>query len=334
VPGADQAAVPQEPGVAASEVAQSAVLTSQQGTTDATATRDPAPGTRKRKRGRLKIYYELVGCGLHGHYLVGRDAASVGPGDAELVRDRGSVRWHRCLRCDSWLGLEPPTQPKRDRVPSRDEIEVPLRGKPLRDRFVLRLIAIDRVFHFVILSAFGIAIVLFAHDKARLKGEYTKILNAIQGAAGGPLFDTRHNSFLHEINHLFTLSTSKLYLIGFGVLVYASVQAIEAVGLWYSKRWAEYLTVLELAVLLPIEIRELLIRVTPLKLITLAVNILIIVYLVVAHKLFGIRGGAKAHHAEVERDTGWNAVERHTPDILGTPTAEQPPGGQVAVAPV
>jgi uncharacterized membrane protein (DUF2068 family) len=305
-------------------------------TATATTAKDPAPGTAKRKPSHLKVYYELVACGFHGHRLVGLDASTVTPEDAELVRDGGSVRWHRCLRCDSWVGLGPPKQPTRERVPGRDEIEVPLRGKPLRDRFVLRLIAIDRVFHFVILSALGLAIVFFAHDKNRLKGEYTRILNAIQGAAGGPLFDTRHNSILHQINHLFTLSTSKLYLIGFGVLVYASIQAIEAVGLWYARRWAEYLTVFELAVLLPIEIRELMIRVTPLKLITFGINILIILYLVIAHRLFGIRGGAKAHHAEVEHDTGWTALDRHTPDTPAAPgvAATLSAGGQVAVAPV
>ena len=54
------------------------------------------------------------------------------------------VRWHRCLRCDSWLPFPPPEDPVRRHPPDRDEIELPLRGKPLRDKIVLRVIAVDR----------------------------------------------------------------------------------------------------------------------------------------------------------------------------------------------
>lgn len=295
---------------------------------------EPAPGTERRRRGRVKINYELVGCAVHGHELVGRDAATVHPEDGHLVRESGPLRWHRCLRCDSWLGLSPHKPPARERVPARDEINLPLRGKPLRDRYVLRLIAIDRVLHFLVLGSLGVAILYFAHDRKNLKGDYTKILNAIQGAAGGPLFDTRHNSIFHDINNLFSLPTSRLYLIGAGVLVYALIQAVEAFGLWRARRWAEYLTMFELAVLLPIEVYELTIRVTPLKIITLILNVLIIVYLAVAHRLLGLRGGRKAHEAERERDMGWEAIERSTPGAPATPTPVAQPVTGPVVAPI
>ena len=49
------------------------------------------------------------------------------------------------MRCDSWLALTPPDHPTRKYPPARDEITLPLRGKPLRDRYVLRLIALDRL---------------------------------------------------------------------------------------------------------------------------------------------------------------------------------------------
>lgn len=304
---------------------------------------DPPPGAEHNRRGRIKIRYELLGCGLHGHHVVGRDAAQVTPADGHLVRDDGVVRWHRCLRCDTWLGLARPQKPKRDGVPSRDEIKLPLRGRPLRDRYVLRVIAVDRMLHFLVLTAFGVAIVLFAHDRARLKGDYTRILNAIQGAAGGPLFDTNHNSIMHDINHLFTIPSSKLYLIGAAVIVYGAINGIEAVGLWSAKRWAEYLTMFELAILLPIEVYELSLRMTPLKIVTLVLNVLIIGYLAIAHRLLGLRGGHKAHHAALERDMGWQAVERHTPGgalipqaVSAAPVAppDQAYGGSVIPSPV
>src|SRR5581483_5449989 len=99
------------------------------------------PGTGEERRRRRRLSYELVSCGYGGHVLLGRDAAELRPEDALFARDDGQgVRWHRCLRCDAWLPLEPPKSPARRHPPARDEVELPLRGRPLRDKYVLRLI--------------------------------------------------------------------------------------------------------------------------------------------------------------------------------------------------
>src|SRR3954454_20583398 len=119
------------------------------------------PGVRRERpsRFRPRLHYELLVCGLSGHELVGVDARTLRPADAIVVREIDGVRWHRCLRCDSWLPVPALTTPTRDTPPrrapppARDEIELPLRGKPLRDKVVLRLIAINRAFHFLILGA-------------------------------------------------------------------------------------------------------------------------------------------------------------------------------------
>ena len=82
----------------------------------------------------------------------------------------------------------------------------PLRGRPLHDRIVLRLIAIDRVIHFVILGLLGIAVLLFASDRASLRAAYYRILAAIQGGvAGGPVQTSGHVGILRELDKLFTL---------------------------------------------------------------------------------------------------------------------------------
>jgi uncharacterized membrane protein (DUF2068 family) len=271
------------------------------------------PGAGPHRKRRPEFHYELVACALHGHSLVGKDAAEVRPEDGIVVREHAGVRWHRCLRCDSWLPLHKPEVAGESHVPTRDEVAVPLRGLPLRDRFVLRVIAVDRVIHFLVLAVFALAILLFAQDRGRLKGEYTRVLNALQGAVGGPLFDTKHNRLIGDINELFKLSTTKLYLFGFAIAAYAVLNGVEAIGLWRARRWAEYLTLLELTVLLPIEIYELTITVTTLKSLTLALNLAIVLYLLVAHRLFGVRGGGKVELAERMRDTGWPAIERTTP---------------------
>lgn len=61
-----------------------------------------------------------------------------------------------------------------------------------------------------------------------------------------------------------------------------------------GRRWAEYLTFVETGLLIPLEIYELTATVTPLKVAALVINLAVVAYLLVAHRLFGLRGGRAA----------------------------------------
>ncbi len=76
------------------------------------------------------------------------------------------------------------------------------------------------------------------------------------------------------------------------------IELVEGVGLWYAKRWAEYLTVVATAAFLPLEIRELAEKVTGLRIGALVFNVLAVLYLLWAKRLFGLRGGHRAVEAE------------------------------------
>ena len=87
------------------------------------------------------------------------------------------------------------------------------------------------------------------------------------------------------------------------------------VGLWLAKRWAEYLTLVAITALIPLEIYELVLGVSVFKVITFVINVAIVVYLLLAKRLFGLRGG---HRAELERRrefSGWAAIDRATPAV-------------------
>jgi uncharacterized membrane protein (DUF2068 family) len=269
------------------------------------------PGTAPKRR--LRIHYELLGCAVHGHELVGADAARIRDGDSLVVRDAGAgLRWHRCLRCDAWLPLPAPEHPMRDHPPDRDEIELPLRGKPLRDRYVLRLIALDRLVHFVLLAILAIAIFLFLGNRTQLREEFYRIVTAWQGGFGGPSGQSSHG-ILHELEHAFDLKTRTLWTLGLVVAAYAVLEGVEAIGLWRQKRWAEYLTFIATTLLMIPEIYELTGRISATKIIALVVNVLVVVYLLYAKRLFGIRGGGRAEQAERRHDLGWQALERAMP---------------------
>lgn len=143
------------------------------------------PGTTKPSRFLPTLHYELLVCGLRGHALLGTDVAEITEADALVVRDDGDLRWHRCVRCDSWLPLDPPSIPARRRMPSRDEIELPPRGKALRDKIVLRVIAVDRAFHFLILAILAVAVFLIASHEQQLRNDFYRVLADIQGGVEG-----------------------------------------------------------------------------------------------------------------------------------------------------
>jgi uncharacterized membrane protein (DUF2068 family) len=62
-------------------------------------------------------------------------------------------------------------------------------------------------------------------------------------------------------------------------IVYSGVLLIEATGLWLQKRWAEYLTSISTALLIPLEVYELYERFTWVRISILSINMFIVWYL-------------------------------------------------------
>ncbi len=269
----------------------------------------PAPPGVGRRR-RFALHWELFGCALAGHALVGTDVAAEAEGDDRLVRPgpEGS-RWHRCLRCDAWVSIPVPQAPARDAFPAADEIELPLRGRALRDRYVLRLIACERLLHVAVFSIVGVVILVVAANRETLDEDFQLIVRDLRGGHGS----IDGTGFVADIGRFITFSDSSLYLLAAAAFGYALLEAVEAVGLWLGKRWAEYLTFAATIVFVPFEILDLTRRVTVLSVLTLLINVAIVAYLLIAKRLFGLRGGHAAILAEHERDGGWDAVGRATP---------------------
>src|SRR3954471_11577408 len=237
-----------------------------------------APGVTKQRPRRFvpRFHWELLVCGLSGHELVGLDARTLRPEDAVVAREIDGVRWHRCLRCDSWLPLGDVSEPTRDVPPDRDEIELPLRGRPLRDRVVLRLIAINRALHFVGLALLGIAILLFSANRADLRDVVLRVTADVTGESANG--SGSQHGLTHRIDELFSLRSSRLHLFAAIAIVYALVEGLEAVGLWYGKRWAESLTFIVTASLLPVEVYELSHHVSPFKVVAFVLNVAVVAY--------------------------------------------------------
>jgi uncharacterized membrane protein (DUF2068 family) len=245
---------------------------------------------------------------------VGTDAAHVRPQDHLVVRELGGFRWHRCLRCDTWSIVPTPAAPARKHPPDRHEIEIPVRGEALRARIVLRLIAIDRVIHFLVLGTLGIAVLALEGHQRADRAKVDRVSAAIEnGVGGGPVTSHGHVGFLHELDKVLSLRSSTLTALAIVLLAYAVLEGVEAVGLWLTKRWAEYLTFAATTILLPLEIYEIANRATVLKVIGFIINLVIVIYLLFAKRLFGLRGGGAADEELRKEAMSWAALERTAP---------------------
>jgi uncharacterized membrane protein (DUF2068 family) len=85
---------------------------------------------------------------------------------------------------------------------------------------------------------------------------------------------------VHFVDWFAQLGPRHVAVAGIALLGYATLYAVEGVGLWLGKRWAEYLTVIATASLIPFEVWELTRGVSGLKVIALVLNIVIVAYLV------------------------------------------------------
>jgi uncharacterized membrane protein (DUF2068 family) len=89
------------------------------------------------------------------------------------------------------------------------------------------------------------------------------------------------NRFIHGIlAKLFSTTSKQLKELSAGSFIYAGLFLTEGVGLLLQKHWAEYLTVITTSALIPLEVYELAELFSTAKLAILAVNVVIVWYLI------------------------------------------------------
>lgn len=89
-----------------------------------------------------------------------------------------------------------------------------------------------------------------------------------------------HPHVVALVDKLLGLGPRKFLAIGIVSCVYATVFVVEGWGLWREKRWAEYLTVIVTASLIPLEVWEIFHHFTWLKVFALTLNVAIVWYLI------------------------------------------------------
>jgi uncharacterized membrane protein (DUF2068 family) len=203
----------------------------------------------------------------------------------------------RCLRCGDWA-LGPPQASG-----PADEAPVPPRGKALRQLTILRVLAVERVVRALVLIAAAFGVYRFESAQAALRGSFGRLIPSLRPVADQLGVDLDHSAILSAATKALHAGHGTLNLVAVGLLAYGLLEGVEGVGLWLAKRWAEYLTVVATAAFLPYEVYELLKSVTVTKAGAFAINVLAVVYLIVAKRLFGARGGTTAYEAALRGES-------------------------------
>lgn len=96
------------------------------------------------------------------------------------------------------------------------------------------------------------------------------------------------------------MTDRRIILLALFALFYSCMRFVEAYGLWFAKRWAEWFALLSGCVYLPVEMYELIKGVTLFKIVFVSINITIVLYMTVM-----LKQNAKKH---VEKKTNLNVL--------------------------
>ena len=147
------------------------------------------------------------------------------------------------------------------------------------DDRLLRLIAAFKLLKAGLLIALGVGAFKLLHKD---------VAQAIEHVIEALRLDPANHFIDAAVAKASNLSPEQIKKLGVGSFIYAGLFLTEGVGLWLLKRWAEWLTVIITSSLVPLEIYEIHRHPTPAKVVVLALNVAIVVYLI-----FRIRTGGK-----------------------------------------
>jgi len=135
----------------------------------------------------------------------------------------------------------------------------------------LRLIASFKLLKGLALLAVGIGALKLLHkDVAAIAEQWINIFQV----------DPRSHYMRLLLAKLAIVDDRRLKELSVGTFIYSAIFLTEGVGLALGKRWAEYLTIISTASLLPLEVYELVKHVGIGKVVALVINLAVVVYLI------------------------------------------------------
>ena len=229
--------------------------------------------------------WELVTCGFAGHVTYAPDEKALAD---RLSGKTGLGEVWRCLRCGEFALGEPHGRGHAEDAP------MIMRGKALRQAFIIRALAVERLFRAVVILLAAYAVWKFRGARGAIQATLDRDLPIFRAAG----FKVDQMTVVHELEKALAAKPSTLAVLTLMMVAYAAVELIEGVGLWLLERWGEYFAVIATSVFLPLEIYDLTKGITMTRVVTFTINIAAVIYLLISKRLFGLRGGRKAYDEE------------------------------------
>ena len=136
----------------------------------------------------------------------------------------------------------------------------------------IRLIAAFKLFKGLVLFAVGVGAVRLLHKDLAFEVERWADIFRVDP----------NNHYIHRLLERFSiLDDRRLKELSVGTLFYSTLLLTEGTGLLLGKRWAEYFTIVATSSFIPLEVYELIRRVSSGKLVVLLLNVAVVVYLVI-----------------------------------------------------
>jgi uncharacterized membrane protein (DUF2068 family) len=267
--------------------------------------------------------WSLLGCGRSGHVTFEPDE----PGLREQLcaRTASGEAW-RCLRCAAFV-----PGPPDGHGPAADAPSV-RRGKEVRSALILRIFAVERFVRVLVFLALAYGLWRFRSARESISAAFNRELPILRELFSQLGWQIDHSKLVGLVEHALTLSNHAITLLALGLAAYAAVEVIEGVGLWLGRRWGEYFAMVATSLGLPLEIYDLTKKVTALTLILFAINLALVLYLVLAKRLFGVRGGKRAYEARLRSESVLEAAAEAAAatEAAGTPEAPGTAGAGTA----
>ena len=229
--------------------------------------------------------WELVTCGFAGHVTYAPDEEALAD---RLSGKTGLGEVWRCLRCGEFALGAPHGRGHAEDAP------MIMRGKALRQAFIIRVLAVERLFRAVVIALAAYAVWKFRGARGAIQATLDRDLPIFRAAG----FKVDQMTIVHELEKALAAKPSTLAILTLMLIAYALIELIEGVGLWLLKRWGEYFAVIATSVFLPLEIHDLAKGITMTRVVTFTINIAAVIYLLISKRLFGLRGGRKAYDEE------------------------------------
>jgi uncharacterized membrane protein (DUF2068 family) len=237
------------------------------------------------------IDWGLVSCGLRGHITYRPDESEYA--DRLRAATVAGDAW-RCLRCGTYVAEAPAGSGPAELAPT------PTRGRALRQLIILRLLAVLRAVEGTAWLAVGITAWFVSDRVPEFLAALKQAVPALEPVTRTIGWDIDRSWLARMVDRWAEVSPDTIILLGTVLAALGAVKWAEAVGLWMGKRWGEYLAAVATAAFIPVEVFELVEHISAFKIVLLLINVAAVVWLVVAKRLFGVRGGLAAEHAENE----------------------------------